>query len=290
MNTIRNQIDCLIEERASWITIRGRFFGRFVRNLIYKLLNYDRTVRVAEHLNQYSGRKIFDIMGRYLAKRVNVEGLHHIPKEGAAIIVSNHPTGIADGLILHHIINKRRRDNYFLANRDILRLYPQLNTMIAPVEWRQEKRGHNNLRETLNYIKDATQQNRLAVVFPSGRLAKRNGLRLNEREWMHSALMLAIRYNLPVIPIHISARNSVLFYLCDLIHPSLRDITLFHETLNKRHMRFTVKVGDFIPAEQLDCRADISTRILKSKVEALGRQKKTRFGWKINQTNTSQRV
>jgi len=290
MITIRSQIDVLIEERAAWIKGKSFFFGGLIPNLLYKLLNYNHTVKVAERLNQYNGRKIFDIMGRYLSKRVNVEGIHHIPKEGAAIIVSNHPTGIADGLILHYIINKRRKDNYFLANRDILRVYPQLNSMIAPVEWRQEKRGHNNLRETLNFIKNAVQQNRLAVMFPSGRLAKRKGLKLIEREWMQSALMLAIRYKLPVIPIHISARNSLLFYLFDLIHPSLRDITLFHETLNKRQMRFTVKVGDLIPPEQLGCYADISTQILKSKVDALGRQKKSRLNFNIDQRKTSQSV
>ena len=71
------------------------------------------------------------------------------------------------------------------------------------------------------------------MLFPSGRLAKRRWWWLNERPWMASGAMMARKFNLPVVPLHITARNSALFYLFDRIHPTLRDITLFHEVLNK---------------------------------------------------------
>ena len=83
----------------------------------------------------------------------------------------------------------------------------------------------------------------MAVIFPSGRLAKRRWWSLHERPWMASAAMLARKYGLPVIPLHITARNSALFYLFDRIHPTLRDITLFHEVLNKRHQPYRIAVG-----------------------------------------------
>ena len=54
-----------------------------------------------------------------------------------------------------------------------------------------------------------------------------------------------------MIPINIRARNSTLFYLFDRIHPSLRDITLFHEVLNKADQPFRLQVGRPIPAAQL---------------------------------------
>ena len=111
---------------------------------------------------------------------------------------------------------------------------PQLEELIAPVEWRPEKRTHKQNRETMAYASDAFEaEGRLAVLFPSGRLAKRRWWWLNERPWMASGAMLARRFNLPVVPLHITARNSSLFYLFDRIHPTLRDITLFHEVLNK---------------------------------------------------------
>ena len=50
--------------------------------------------------------------------------------------------------------------------------------------------------------------------------------------------------DLPVIPVNIRARNSALFYLFDFIHPTLRDITLFHETLNKHRQPYRITVGE----------------------------------------------
>ena len=67
--------------------------------------------------------------------------------------------------------------------------------------------------------------------------------------------MIARKFDLPVIPIHLSARNSFLFYAFDAIHPTLRDITLFHETLNKSKYRFDVTIGSPVPALDLPERA-----------------------------------
>ena len=93
-----------------------------------------------------SAERIFTDVGRDLSKNVQVSGIQNIPSDGPALIVCNHPTGIADGLILHHALLARRDDIYFFANRDITRVFPQMESMIAPVEWRPEKRKHTNMR------------------------------------------------------------------------------------------------------------------------------------------------
>ena len=109
-------------------------------------------------------------------------------------------------------------------------------------------------------------EGRLGVIFPSGRLAKRHGITLVEQDWMISAVSLAKRYDVPIIPIHISARNSILFYLLDLIHPTLRDITLFHETINKKDFHFAVNIGAPILPSQLDADHKIATDQMKQAV------------------------
>ena len=63
--------------------------------------------------------------------------------------------------------------------------------------------------------------------------------------------MMARKFNLPVVPLHITARNSALFYLFDRIHPTLRDITLFHEVLNKTHQPYRLTLGPAIDPETL---------------------------------------
>ncbi len=108
------------------------------------------------------------------------------------------------------------------------------------------------------------------MIFPSGRLAKRRGLRLYERPWMTSAAMIARKFDLPVVPINIRARNSVLFYLFDLIHPNLRDITLFHETLNKAHQPFRIAIGEPIRPRALPQNSEQATDVLRRATLALG--------------------
>jgi len=70
--------------------------------------------------------------------------------------------------------------------------------------------------------------------------------------------------------LNIRARNSALFYLFDLIHPTLRDITLFHEVLNKARQPFRITLGNPIPAERLPQRSDEAIAMLRAATLALG--------------------
>jgi putative hemolysin len=87
---------------------------------------------------------------------------------------------------------------------------------------------------------------------------------------MHTAAMIARRFALPVIPVNIQARNSALFYLFDAIHPTLRDITLFHETLNKDRQPFRVTIGEPISPGALPANAEDGIAMLRQATLALG--------------------
>lgn len=266
---MEHRIDPLIAERAPWL-YSDRPGTRIARHGLHRLLGYDKTVQIAKTLEDAQPALIMQTMADRLSKMVDASGLGHIPAHGPALIVANHPTGIADGIILNGLIAATRPDAYFFANRDILRVFPQMETMIAPVEWRKELRSHAKTRETMGYVRKATQDGRLGVIFPSGRLAKRRGLRLYERPWMASAAMLARKFDLPVIPVNIQARNSALFYLFDFIHPTLRDITLFHETLNKARQPFKVTVGEPISAASIPQNSEDGIAMLRKATLALG--------------------
>ncbi|WP_417603811.1 lysophospholipid acyltransferase family protein [Primorskyibacter flagellatus] len=264
-----DRIDPLIEERAPWL-FSGRLGTRPARAALNTLLTYKRTVSLAESFRDTPSARIMQQMAQMLARDVVVAGLDNIPRQGAAMVVANHPTGIADGIILHAALARIRPDAYYFANHDILRVLPQMQDMIAPVEWRPEKRSHGKTRETMAYTRQAVAEDRLGVIFPSGRLAKRSGLRLHERPWMPSAAMIARKFDLPVIPVNIQARNSAMFYLFDLIHPTLRDITLFHETLNKHRQPYRITIGEAISAAALPARSDEGIKLLRRATLALG--------------------
>lgn len=266
---MKDRLDPLIAERAPWL-FRDGLPSRLARRALMSLLGYRRTVDLGELYQDWPTDHIMHHLAGLLARDVAVKGLDNIPRHGAAMIVCNHPTGIADGIILHHVLFQLRPDMFIYANSDILRILPQFESLIAPVEWRLEKRTRAKTRETMEYTNRAIDAGRIGVIFPSGRLAKRRGLRLHERPWMASAAMIARKYDLPIIPLHIRARNSALFYLFDLVHPTLRDITLFYETLNKDRQPYRLTIGEPISAAALPAKSDDAIDVLRRATLALG--------------------
>ncbi|ARE41587.1 hemolysin [Rhodovulum sp. P5] len=266
---MQERIDPLIEERAPWLFARHPWSAPS-RKVLTGLLGYPRTIALGEVLQNHPAPVIMDEMARLLALDVKATGLENIPRSGPALIVANHPTGIADGIMMWSLLRDIRPDLFFYANSDILRVLPQMSEIIAPVEWREEKRSRSKTRETMTYTREAIEKGRIGVIFPSGRLAKRRGLSLHERPWMASAAMIARKFDLPVIPINIRSRNSVLFYLFDLIHPTLRDITLFHETLNKDRQPYRMTIGEPIAPSALPVRSEDGIELLRKATLALG--------------------
>ena len=266
---LRERLDPLIAERAPWL-FAEHIYSQPARKVLNRVLGYDKTLALAEHFRDLPTPAIMETMGALLARDVEVTGLDRIPRNGPALIVANHPTGIADGIIMHHLVAPLRPDLFFYANSDILRVLPQMESMIAPVEWRENKRSRQKTKLTMNYTREAIEDGRLGIIFPAGRLAKRRGLRLFERPWMTSAAMIARKFDVRVIPVNIRARNSVLFYLFDLLHPTLRDITLFHETLNKARQPFRVTVGAPISPAILPARSEDGIELLRRATLELG--------------------
>ena len=269
---MRDRLDPLIAERAPWL-FRETIPARAARLVLDRLLAYERSVEIGTHYVDQPVPAIMADLARRIARRVTVEGLEHVPVDGPALIVANHPTGIADGIIMDFLLKRRRSDAFIYTNADILRVLPQFRELIIPVEWREELRTVAKTRETMALTRAALEAGRLGVIFPSGRLAKRRGLRLHERPWMSSAAMIARKFALPVVPCHIRARNSAMFYAFDAVHPTLRDITLFHETLNKDVQPYHVTFGRPIDGGALPREAALGTGILREATLRLGSER-----------------
>lgn len=266
---MREIVDQLIEERAPWLRRKGPGVA-LARPLLHRVLKYDRTVKIGEALSPMPAADLMQSLADMIALHVEVSGLENVPRSGPAMVVANHPTGIADGIVLYGALARIRPDLFFFANADAIRVMPQLADMIAPVEWRPEKRTHKQNRETMDYARTAFGDGRMAVLFPSGRLAKRRWWKLHERPWLASGAMMARRFDLPVVPLHITARNSALFYLFDRIHPTLRDITLFHEVLNKIRQPYRLTIGPVIEPDSLPAGSAEAIEVLRERTLELG--------------------
>jgi|TARA_B100001939_G_scaffold342163_1_gene352908 putative hemolysin len=257
-------IDQLLRERAPWFT-ENNLVSKLVSKIFKIFLKYNLTIEQANELEKLDGLSIMEKMSKTYIKHLEVSGIKNLSSYGSAIIVSNHPTGIADALCLWSALSTHRSDIFFFANRDILRLFPQLREVVAPVEWQKQKKSIQASKETLKYTKRAFKKNRVSIVFPSGRLAARKWFQLHERPWLHSAVKLSKKYKVPIIPIHISARNSSFYYLCDLINHQLRDIMLFHEVINKKKQLFKIDIGSPINWDALPTDNQKATEFIFSK-------------------------
>lgn len=243
-------VETLIEERAA--RLRASRLWPAWRAVLYPLLRQPEAVRMADVIAPMSGRGVLDYMSELLALDVEATGLEHIPRSGRVIIASTHPTGIADGVAIFDALKEVRDDLVFFANRDAIRVAPRLDEVLIPVEWVIAKRTRERSRETLVSTARAFSGDRCVVLFPSGRIAfeNKNG-GLTEQPWLTSVAIFARKYKCPIVPAHMTARNSWLYYWFWKVNTELRDITLFNELLNKQGKRFSVKFGPPIAPETL---------------------------------------
>lgn len=243
-------IDQLIAERTTLISKHPLW--PLIRPLLVRFLHYKQAVAMADQIARLDGWRAFELISNLLSLDITLKGMSNLPVSGGFILAPNHPTGIADGIAIFDSLKAVRPDMTIFANRDALRVSPGFRDMIIPVEWRSGEKSYGKSRDTLEMTARAFAENRAVVLFPSGRLAFWNEGRLTERPWQNSVVSLARRYNYPVIPTHISARNSGLFYFLSKHSTEIRDMTLFHELLNKKGQKFAITVGRPITPDQLD--------------------------------------
>jgi putative hemolysin len=145
---------------------------------------------------------------------------------------------------------------------------PLLAEVLIPVEWVEAKRTRERTRTTLQLTRQAVEAERCLVIFPAGRLARRQADgQLSDPTWMPTAVSIARKYAAPVLPVHLAGPWSALFHFFNRFSGELRDITLFHELLNKQGRRFELTVGRAISADALDGEPAAVTLRLKHHVE-----------------------
>jgi putative hemolysin len=259
-------VDVLIAERAPRLT--GSAAWPLVRPLLYGLLDYAKARAMADAIADLSGRDSLAYVSGLLALQVEALFLERVPATGRCLVVCNHPTGIADGVAVYDALNRVRQDAIFFANADALRVAPRLAETLVPVEWVEAKRTREKTRITLQSAREAFEAERAVVMFPAGRLARADKTgALSDPPWAPTAASLARKFEAPIAPMHLTGPWSTLFHTFNRLSPELRDITLFHELLNKRGRQFRLVVGPLIPPGRLDPDPAKATYALKAYVE-----------------------
>lgn len=259
-------VDALIEERAPTLfaTAPGRLL---MRHILFPALRYDEAVAAVDDVSPLGGREIMEEGVRRLRIDPGTIGLYRLPVRGRVIIAPNHPTGLADGVAVWEALRRIRPDLKILVNGDAIRLLPGLADLMIPVEWMKSRRNAADSRRLLADLATAFRDETAVVLFPAGRIAYMTWRGLRERAWMSTIVTLARKFDVPILPLHIRSRNSWLFYALSQVSTELRDVTLFHELLNKRGRRFELTFGDLIAPADLPGDTAEATRLLQHHVE-----------------------
>ena len=228
------------------------FFGTCVAGVVYGVMGLGKINRLFDGAADYQGREFADhlIENMDITIDVSPEQLENIPKEGGFVVVSNHPFGGIEGVMLYSVIAKVRPDFKLMANF-ILSHIPNLKEAFFAVnpfeknpEWKSSLGG---IKGAINHIAEGHGLG----VFPAGEVSRYHGHDYPEDlPWNASIARIIKNAKVPVIPVFWDGRNSRLFYAVDRINSMLGTARLMRELANKQGKRFNLQIGKpILPAE-----------------------------------------
>ena len=239
------------EDLKKALGLKG-FFGSCVAGLAYGYLGLGEINRLFDGAADYQGREFADHLLENMGITIDVspDQLENIPKEGGFVVVSNHPFGGIEGVMLLSVIAKVRPDFKIMANF-ILSHIPNLSECFFAVnpfeknpEWKSSVSG---IKGAILHLEAG---NGLGV-FPAGEVSRYHGHDYPEDlPWSNSIARIIKNANVPVIPVFWEGRNSKLFYAVDKIHPMMGTARLCRELANKKGKSFDLQIGKpILPAE-----------------------------------------
>ena len=167
--------------------------------------------------------------------------LEQIPEHGPLVIIANHPTGTLDGLALLYAVSRVRRDVKVVTNRMLTHLEP-LSSLFIPVD----NMGGRTAKSSLVQMEQHLQNAGVLIFFPAGEVSRPTRKGIRDKKWHSGFIKLAGKLRVPLLPVHIQAHNSLLFYASTLVSPTLSMLLLMQQMFRRRHSQLPIKIGQQI--------------------------------------------
>ena len=160
-----------------------------------------------------------------------------IPQSGPLIIISNHPFGIIDGLILCSLASKVR-DDFMIMTHETLKLIPELDKFILPIDFSgTDKESIKNNIQTAKRAREHIINGGLVIIFPSGSvsIAKNLKTEAEDDDWKLFTAKLIHQTKSDILPIYFDGKNGFLFHLfaSKMKNQTLKYSSYIHETRRK---------------------------------------------------------
>ena len=219
-----------ISYASSARTRAGRAVIRSLENLTGRL----GLIRMARGYDAEvaAGRDFWDVMMERYGLRLQVTGgsLADIPATGPLVVIANHPYGILDGLVLGHILARRRGDFRILAHR-VFRKAAELERVILPIDFDETREARaQNLRTRREALEHLAAGGCIGI-FPGGTVstALRPFGRPMDPSWRRFTARLIARSGAAVVPVFFEGHNSRMFQIASHLHVTLRMALLVNE-------------------------------------------------------------
>lgn len=235
--------------------LRRNLFNALRRSVerIFLLDQINRAYEVASRLQPGEDFLASSMRAMQVTPVVDPEDLARVPRQGACMVVANHPFGGIEGLVLLHMLRSVRPDTKIMANY-LLQRIPEMKDYAIFVN---PFGGHAASVQNIKAIKACIrwlQEGHLLLVFPSGEVAHLDIRRreIVEARWNPTIARIIRKGGAAAVPVFVEGRNSALFQMLGLVHPRLRTAMLPREMLNKRGTRLRFRIGTPVPFERLN--------------------------------------
>jgi len=239
-------IEQSLTERLPWLAQYPRI-RRPMAGVLGRLADEDGFNHVLQQVGAAEGfdfvERVLDILGT--SYQFNPREREHIPVDGPLLVVANHPLGMQDALALLQLIGSVRRDVRFLGN-DWLAVIPQLSKLMLPVDV-----FGKGAASRLRGIYRALDNGEALVVFPAGEVSRVRAGGVRDGQWSDGFARLSLRSKAPVLPIHVAARNSAMFYGLSMLAKPLSTAMLPREAVAPGRRRIGFSIGALVSAGEL---------------------------------------
>jgi len=193
-----------------------------------------------------------------------------IPSSGPLMIISNHPFGIVDGLILCSLASEVRED-FKIITHETLRFIPEVEKFILPIDFggTSKNKIKNNIKTTRK-AKEHLLNKGVLIIFPSGSVSMAKSIKslAEDDEWKLFPAKLIHQTETNVLPIYFDGKNGLLFHLfaAKMKNQTLKYSSYIHETRKKIGKKILIYSGDIIDYKNIKHLKDRSelTNYLKS--------------------------
>ncbi len=179
-----------------------------------------------------------------------------IPKEGALLVIANHPFGIIDGLILCSLVSKVR-DDFKIMTHETLQFLPQLSKFILPVDFNGQTKQSKilNIKTAKNAKKHLIDKG-VVIIFPSGGVSTANNLKSEaiDDAWKLFPAKLIHQTKADILPIYFDGKNGLLFHLfaSKIKNQTLKYSSYIHETKKKIGKQIIIFSGNIIKYKDIE--------------------------------------